>query len=526
MSQPIFLFPCPARSLVLALSLAVPSWAGAQVHVSSAASANDGNAGTAITPLRTLAAAATRLKGQPGEIRVAVGRYEGSVTLPPGTRLSGGYSADFSRRAEWDDSALDSGKIDYAKLAKTATLLVGAGPVSVRGGEGSGETTLARVVIVGPDRGVVPLAGGDSIALLFAKGHDLVLEDLAVVAGNGAAGLAGKAGVAKSGQYCGQPAQGGTVRRYDQPYTEIVCAGSRCWPVQETRQACDQGNGADGSAVQATSERNETYSIAGGSGGHAGESICDSGNLSNSDAGNGSGGNPGNPGDSGRPGISPPADGALGYFTRAGAVYRWTAPGGQAGASGGNGSGGGGGGGGGSRQINWAFCKNAFRSGQSGGNGGRGGCGGEGGGPGDAGGSSVAILLDGSRLTVRGRVHLWQGQGGTGGSGGAGAAGSPGEGGGSPVGERGSDRCLGQTRRAGEGATGGTGGPGGVGGEGAGGAGGASIGIAYLGDTPQVVVADEAELRIVPGIGGRAGAGGAGGVPGLSQAQQRFELKP
>jgi hypothetical protein len=181
---------------------------------------------------------------------------------------------------------------------------------------------------------------------------------------------------------------------------------------------------------------------------------------------------------------------------------------GGAGSPGGNGQPGEGGGGGGGFKGNGSNGCAVGYPGPSGGGGGVGGCGGLGGGGGGAGGASIALLSISSVLTLT-DVYLTSGSGGAGGSGGngqyPGAGGSGGEGGGGAC-------------------DGGAGGFGGWGGAGAGGSGGPSIGVAYVGATPDISLAN-ITIASSASLGGAAGVGGQGGnTPGNSGEPGLLEL--
>jgi len=160
----------------------------------------------------------------------------------------------------------------------------------------------------------------------------------------------------------------------------------------------------------------------------------------------------------------------------------------------------GGGGGGGSKA---GACGN----GASGGGGGAGGCGGAGGGGGKAGGSSLAIVSLGTKLTLT-DVTLKTGKGGNGGKGA-----SPQGGGKVGAGAFGGD-ASGLVLA---GCQGGNGGAGGAGGPGGGGRGGHSVGIAYA-SAPPVVPVLKGFVENMAGSGGIAGSGAVQGANGAAGA--------
>jgi hypothetical protein len=156
----------------------------------------------------------------------------------------------------------------------------------------------------------------------------------------------------------------------------------------------------------------------------------------------------------------------------------WSPTGGQTGGTADVGQGGGGGG-----------ASAAVNSLGGGGGGGAGGCGGVGGPPGSGGGSSVALLVFDSSVTLESCALSASNAG----NGGGGAAGQTGQGGGS--GGAGSTGACG----------GGTGGSGGNGGPGGGGAGGVSAGVLWAGTTPTITGGSQTF-----GTAGAAGQNGDG----------------
>jgi hypothetical protein len=195
---------------------------------------------------------------------------------------------------------------------------------------------------------------------------------------------------------------------------------------------------------------------------------------------------PGDDGASGAGGLPGAGAGALGILT----ATSWAPTAGTAGAIGAPGQGGGGGGG--SVGLNG-------QSGAGGGGGGCGGCGGAGGLGGTGGGSSFALVVVSSTVSLQG-CTLTTGNGQKGGNG---STGEPGQGGGG-----------GGTIGA---CSGGGGGPSGGGGGGGGGAGGSSVGVAWTG-AASVTIDGAAISANVPSAmyfqGGSAGSGGSGGSGG------------
>jgi hypothetical protein len=135
-----------------------------------------------------------------------------------------------------------------------------------------------------------------------------------------------------------------------------------------------------------------------------------------------------------------------------------------------------------------------------GGSGACGGCGGAGGSPGSGGGSSIALLVYKSSITLV-ACPLKAGAAGAGGVGGGGQPGQGPGGGGSGFGVPPATGCSGGAGGAGAGGNGAQGGAGGL-----------SLGIGYVGTTPTV---DNATTVTVAPMGGGGGAGGSAGMPAM-----------
>jgi len=188
----------------------------------------------------------------------------------------------------------------------------------------------------------------------------------------------------------------------------------------------------------------------------------------------------GNTGQGGGVGVAG-APGALGSGAASWASFSSTGWAPTAGSPGGQAAVGQGGGGGGTTT--------AANTIGGGGGGGAGGCGGAGGAPGTGGGSSIAVLVYNSALTLN-TCTLVAADAGRGGNGAAGQTGQSGGPGG-----------LGNTAACG----GGIGGDGGSGGPGGGGAGGLSAGVVWLGTAPALTAGSQAV-----GVAGAAGKNGDG----------------
>jgi hypothetical protein len=181
----------------------------------------------------------------------------------------------------------------------------------------------------------------------------------------------------------------------------------------------------------------------------------------------------------------------------------WVAGAGEAGEIGGPGGGGGGGDG------TWQACAaGGETSWFGGGGGGVGGCGGNGGAPGQGGGSSIALIVLDSSITLT-ECELAAGNAGDGSQGDVGQGGQGGGAGGEGIEGNGgySQPC-----------DGGSGGEGGLGGDGGGGAGGVSVGVVWAGDFEPTVDADTLIVLGDPGAAGVGGnAGNNDGIDGVAQ---------
>lgn len=310
-------------------------------------------------------------------------------------------------------------------------------------------------------------------------------ENVIVVQGDGAAGLAGADSSQGSGGSVG--ANGG------EPIWWVTCPGFAAGGGAGGGSSCNPGGGGGiGGDVYCGFMGVHLFNSGANGGGTCGDASCQwgasgggggvaYGDTVGKNGGDGQNGQNGAGGSGGEGGLVD----SYGYFTS------------SAGASGGNGTNGvgGGGGGGGSGRSDWVVVAVSYAGG-SGGGGGGGGCtpanqaGGGGGG-----GSSVGFLLLNSNVDVS-NVTFKLGNGAPGAAGGKGALGGTGAAGGSGV-----------PRGDGHGAIGGNGGKGGNGGAsggGGGGAGGHSVAILQAGSN----VATE-NLMVE---GGTAGAGGSGGA--------------
>jgi hypothetical protein len=431
------------------------------------AAASAGGDGTKAKPFKSIADAG---KSNKSRIFICSGDYKeaASVTLSNGVEVYGAFAA-CPGGGDW----LWDG-------AKRASLTGAADVPAVK--VTKGQTRIEGLIVTAPPAAAM---GASSIALL-ADLADLTLQDVDLLAGDGAPGAEGEL-----------------------PSSDSIAGAAAV--LDATMNACNLQpfGGAPGIT---TCEDGETKGGDGGKGGTVpanngapgtdGSPIPDpnpdayglggviKANGDCSIGQNGMDGNTGGPGEGG-------AD--KGVLTSNGI----SGGDGQDGQSGSRGHGGGGGAG--SKAGN--FCKVGMNTipgpGASGGGGGAGGCGGKGGGGGKAGGSSVGLVSLASTLTLSGvAIHTQAGgNGGNGASGKAGGIGGAGALGGASSGLAGSK----------PGCTGGTGGLGGDGGTGGGGRGGHSVGIAFTGAMPNVEATVTFEV-------GTAGMGGTGDVMGNGTA--------
>jgi hypothetical protein len=323
--------------------------------------------------------------------------------------------------------------------------------------------------------------GGSSIAAVVLEGADVRIHRGELIGGNGA-----RDGDGAPGHPMSQPAKAGSHGVFGQD----ACTGDFVTGAEAVRTVCEEQGSMSGRGGEGTSD----HGLSGGDGelmpipnpsgfGLGGQGATSADNCIN--------GTTGADGFDGAHGL-----GARGLGTfDANGVYL-----GVNGEDGGQGLPGQGGGGGGGTRAGAMFC-GMFRKagGASGGSGGSGGCGGRGGQGGDSGGASIGLVILNASVEING-AEITGALGGDGGDGGvfqiggapgAGALGGQGVGG-SPFG------C-----------SGGDGGKGGNGGHGGGGHGGPSLGIAYVGTPPLLVMCEPHA-----GTGGKGGLGASPSVVG------------
>jgi hypothetical protein len=423
---------------------------------------NDANAGTPISPMKTLNAAIVQaVATKKPEVYVDVGVYLGQVSLTDGVSLYGAYSSvsnpPWSRNTAY-----------ISEIRSTTVEGGGVSAVACRGA--TSPTTIDHLKIKAGD------ATGEGVSSYGVRADGcpgLSIRNSAIEAGNGSPGLPGAPGSPGAQGHDGYMGGVGS------------CNGDAGAGGAGGASDCGRtgGRGGNGGPRGANNGQNGSTGLIGTSGGQ-----------------HGNGGDPGGDGHDGANGTagSPGANGAGGS---GGAVSGglWVGEPGTAGGSGTDGTGGGGGGGGGGQGC--ILCING--GGNGGGGGGGGSCGGTGSGGGTAGGGSFGVFLVNSigasiaSCTIRSAIG---GEGGSALLGGSGGALSlPGYG---------QDICPSDV---GAGGNGGAGGAGGQGGAGGGGAGGPSYAV-Y--DSDHAV--DVSGNTLIPGTGGIGGS--SPGNPGTDGA--------
>ena len=402
----------------------------------------DGAGGTKAGPVKTIAKA-IELAGNTKMVIACDGSYAEQVKLTAGAKLYGGFACPGSAMP-W--------KYETGKKSKVAP--------SDRG-VALGVATGAAVVVIEDfefDALDATDPGESSVAAFVNTSTMVAFTRVKLVAGKGMDGANGTMTPVTfplPSMLKGNSASGDTGG----PFNLITC------PAGGTTKG---GKGGDG-GLGIAGGQNGTPDLGGGKGGTLGADCAAGGaGVSGADAS-----------------PQPVASGAtkVGSITPTG----WTGAAGTDGAPGTPGQGGGGGTGAESNSTTGAVSGGA-------GGGGAGGCGGAPGTAGKAGGSSIALLVLSSAVTLS-ASELVTGDAGKGGDGAAGQDGQTQSGGG---GVQSGDACQG-----------GKGGKGGKGGAGGGAAGGVSLGIAYQGMAPTT----DADTKSTTGA---AGAKGIGGAPGIN----------
>jgi hypothetical protein len=414
------------------------------VFVSSSMGNDQAGKGTQASPYQTLAKAIAEAGGKPvyacGEGFTEALSIASSVTLFGALDCGNGWTYEPSSKTQLTAGA------DMIPMTLTS---------AARG------TVVHDFSIVAADASI---EGGSSIAVLDGRA-DLTLDNVAVLAGMGAAGAPG---TAQTQLATPASAQGGNGTG------DPMCNMGNSIPIPGGASGTNTCNGT----MTNGGTGGKGLPISSGDSGGGGLPMM---TPSNSGAGQTASascdvGGQGAQGADGAPGT-----GARGIGDISSAGYQ--APVATLGAIGEPGQGGGGGGAGRACDMNEMFA------GPSGGGGGAGGCGGAPGNPGQSGGSSIGIVALTANLTLT-NVTITANDGGASGPGGNGQRGANG---GQPGNEGGPNACPG-----------GRGGQGGFGGPGGGGAGGHSVGIAIDGGT----LPDLGTTTITVTDGGTGGGGG------------------
>ncbi|WP_394827594.1 DUF1565 domain-containing protein [Pendulispora albinea] len=405
---------------------------------------DDANPGTKAQPVRTLGKAIQLANDKP-RIYICEGEYNEAVTLDKAVSIFGGFTC---------------GTWSFGKGATKLRAAPPAIPLKIDGIRTiPGGTTIADLDIEAASAAhATTVASGSSIAVFVTASGQVLFRRVRMTAGTGRRGV-----TLPTGKNYGDNAM-------DHPAGDAPSgvSGGRGGRVECTDKRSSEG-GRGGSAAGGDTS--------GTRGSSAPNPITEPGRTGEGGTG-GAACTAGLPGANGERGSIAWGAKTLGKLEPSG----WTPASGEKGSNGLPGQGGGGGG---------ATAGSTL----GGSGGGAGGCGGAGGPGGDGGGSSFALLVYQSPVTLE-SCSLLAADGGDGARGADGEAAQPGATRG-PV-------SLGTT-----GCQGGDGGNGASGGGGGGGAGGLSVGIAYVGPKPS----RDPATGVVVGKAGAAGDQGNGGPP-------------
>ena len=402
--------------------------------------------------------------GRANILMVGAAYAGGTLNLPSGKSLYGGYSANFRSRS--------ATRAVYSSTASVALRIQNI----------SSAINIDSVDFSTPNQGT---NGWTAALIIDNAGSHVSIARSNITAGAGGVGSNGSSG--------STGARGGNGSSVGNSKTGGAAGSGGGGRGGDGRDEASGLSGAAGSVNNATA----------GTGGRG----ANGGGCADGDADDG--GNGGRGGNAGR-GSSGSAGNAIGSRSDT----AWTPSNGTSGGTGGRGGGGGGGGAGGGEDCVVAFVCIFCGTGRGGGGGG--GAGGTAGTGGTGGGASIGILLTDSTVnleftTVRSSNG---GNGGRGGDGGAGGSGGDGGAGGSN--SSGSD---------GDGGTGGRGGDGGAGGCGGGGGGGPSIAIWGSGGASSAVVRGTS-VSLLNGSGGSGGSScGSSGANGVSGSSRDVSLR-
>lgn len=404
---------------------------------------DDSNAGTRAAPVKSVSAALSKLDGKK-RVFLCEGNYFEHITISSPVSIHGGFAC-----GTWSYNGTK------ARFAPNDTgyilqLVLTTEPILV--------TDLALEAVDGRPGGAPSIAS--SVAAFITRSANVTLRRMSISAGAGATGEDAPDAIdyapesAPDGYGGDDPAQPGKARQNPGCTASIGGAGGRE----------DSPNGRAGQASRSPSFP-ETSTGAGGVAGSA----CDAGGK----------GVDGSYGQAGKEGTGAASFGSLD-------TTGWKPTSGMPGGKGGDGQGGGGG---------------AWLAGTGiGGAGGPGGCGGAGGAGGAGGGSSIALLVFDSAVSVEASTLVAK-DAGAGGKGGNGQRGQL------------ASASAGAPSDPAEACAGGAGGVGGSGGGGGGGAGGVSAGILYKGPAPTIDGASTTSAEALPFVS--LGAGSPGGASGL-----------
>ncbi len=445
----------------------------------------------------------------PRTVVVAAGSYYESLKLVDQVSIKGGYSANFSKGpGTGGTSNIFGSKISGEAIAVKAENLTRV-------------TELVAFTVQATDASG---AGKSSYGVFVEDSPNLVLRELKIISGKGAAGTNGSAGTIGEAGIKGGPGFGGKAHILPPLTCGTIAKGAAGWngdgaaaAKDKSGKVCGQAggdggkgetitpwscSGTNGKAVTPASGAAEACGAGnkgkGGKGGKPGKEGCDGGVTEKAQDGfAGCKGKDGAAGTDGKGGKGMGSTAKDGTYAPADGVD---------GGSGKGGQGGGGGGGGGG----YSACSGllALKWGGGGGGGGAGGCSAIGGTGGKGGGASIGIYIAKGYTTQKIiNCSISSGKGGAGGKGGKGAVGGLGGIGGAPG--KGVDG-------GGAGGAGGEGGAGGAGGGGGGGGGGAVVGI-YIGGGASPATSGNTYTMGTPGAGGKGAGAANGGAAGKSE---------
>lgn len=438
---------------------------------------DDENDGTQYSPVKSIQAAIALAQDlERDHVLIEQGNYvhnDGSLHLPDGISLFGGYKNDFSTRDVYSESTHIRPMAQPAMVVEALTTETRISAVTIHARDASKEESSIAVYV--EDAGEEFLAF-DNAFLRAGKGGD---------GQNGQAGTNGRSGTVGA---AGSGTDGGNG------------GASECAPPGGdggSSTDCDGSGSSSGSPAQD-----------GGGAGEKGSNYCPTCSLAWDDPNYGG---DGGDGEDGVHGTSGSATNAPSDSDNAWNNMSYVGGSSFDGQSGTDGTSGGGGGSGGASRPPAGGCIRSAGGGGGGGGGGAG-CGGTGGKAATAGGGSFALVLAKGTPIFR-LSFLYTSDGGNGGNGGDGGDGGQGGTGGAGIlhPKRPSDKSQ---PAPGSGGRGGDAGHGGAGSGASGACGGPSVAIALLGNASLSSEQDPDELIFTVGDGGSKGTGGRGGEIG------------